>query len=250
MIDFEIRELAMKQDGTATVVQKAREELDLSPRTSRWGHLSLCLLAATFSIGARYNAAVVPTVKRYAKYADLNDALVYPENFNTISPRSEEQTLSQFLKSVAEIDDEEFAAEVLKNKQLTSARGGIRKAAAVRQLANILVDYDVEVLADVPQLLADPERLEDVETAMRRVKGSGQNGIRTGYIWMTAGDDMAVKPDRHILRWISSALGRRPSIDEARRLLAATADELGTTPWVLDHAIWRQMSRRSALPSA
>lgn len=222
----------------------AASNLQLADREQRWGHFSLCLLDATFSINARYSSSVAPTVHRYATWANLPDVLL-PASTMPISPRTSEQTLSSFLKSIGEIEDEALAAQVLRNRQLTSTRGGIRKAAATRQLATILRDSGLETLADVSTLMADLDRLADVEKQLNGVKGSGQMGVRTGYIWMTAGDDHKVKPDRHILRWIQNAIGRRPSVVEARSLLEETAASINVTPWVLDHAIWRHMSRRN-----
>ncbi|WP_417235288.1 hypothetical protein [Arthrobacter sp.] len=198
---------------------------------------------ATFSINARYSASVAPTVRRYAAFAGLTNVLLPAST--PLSPRADEQSLSSFLDSIAGFDDEDLASKVLRNRQLTSTRGGIRKAAATRHLATILHDNGVDVLEDVPKLMSDLERVADVEGQLNRVKGSGQMGVRTGYIWMTAGDDHMVKPDRHILRWIQTAIGRRPSVPESRGLLEVTAKQLDVTPWVLDHAIWRHMSGRS-----
>lgn len=236
-------------DHNVPALALAASSLQLTDREQRWGHFSLCLLDATFSINARYGASVTPTVRRYATWAEL-PAVLIPAVASPVSPRASEQTLSDFLETIGDIDDESLAARVLQNRQLTSTRGGIRKAAATRQLALILRDNGLEVLADVPTLMADLERLTDVERQLNSVKGSGQMGVRTGYIWMTAGDDQTVKPDRHILRWIQNVIGRRPSVAEARSLLEETAESLSVTPWILDHAIWRHMSRRNVASNA
>ena len=218
--------------------------LSPQPRQARWAHLSLCVLDATFSIGLRYNAVVVPVVRRYATKEGLAPALIEGDQLQgQISPREGEQSLTQFLTSVEESTDEEFA-ETLGSRNRTSSRGGTLKSAASRRIAEILVANRVNVLADVAELLADPERTAYVEEQLGQVPGAGNQGIRTSYLWMLAGDDQQVKPDRHVLKWMGNVLGRRVSVPEARILLSEVAGELKLTPWSIDHAIWLKMSRR------
>lgn len=224
-------------------VSNGVEALNPQARQARWAHLSLCLLDATYSIGLRYHAVVNPLVRRYAASAEISPVLFKKEQLQaTLSPRAEEQTLSDFLTSIEHLSDEEFAKE-LKSKNRTSSRGGILKSAAVRQIARVLVNEGVETLADVASLLSDLERTAKVESHLERIKGSGTQGIRTGYIWMSAGDDSHVKPDRHVLKWLRQTLGHKVSVAEARILLTHTAQELGQTPWAVDHAIWKVMAR-------
>jgi len=73
------------------------------------------------------------------------------------------------------------------------------------------------------------------------VPGHGQ-GVRLGYLWMLAGNDHTIKPDRMVLRWMCIALDRAPAMPEARNLLAAGRGQLEVTPWALDHAIWSSIS--------
>lgn len=222
----------------------AVKELDPSPRTDRWGHLSLCILDATFSIGIDYDSMVNPLVRRYGKYAGLSSILISGLDLEgAVSPRSDEQTLTEFLNSISDMSDEMVAAQILTSHR-TSPRNGILKSAASRQIAECLVQEGIETLSDVSTLLADLDRVEEVEKKLNAVKGSGTQGVRTGYIWMTAGDDYRVKPDRHVLNWIGTVLGRKVTVVEARRLLSETAQRLDITPWAADHAIWQYMARR------
>ncbi|WP_051470631.1 hypothetical protein [Arthrobacter sp. 35/47] len=223
---------------------EALRRLDPQPRKDRWGHLSLCILSSTYSIFVRYDDVVVPLVRRYASYAGLSSVLLAGDDLKQpVSPRSDEQTLSQFLTSIENLDDEAFAA-VLGSRHRTSPNNGILKSVAVRQIAQVLVEkHCVETLADFAELSADPERTAAAEEDLEAVKGAGQDGIRTGYIWMTAGDDDRVKPDRHVLRWLSACLGRRVSVAEARVLLKDAAEVLDVTPWSADHAIWEYQAR-------
>lgn len=230
----------------AEIVAEAARALELAPRSARWGHLSLCIIDATFSINAGYTGTT-NAVRRYATFANLPSQLLTGEDLDkTVSPREDEQTLSKFLESIDHLPDDDLTArEVYGNLQRTSPRGGIRKSTAVRKIAKIFVTpaHRIETLADVSALMADPHRLSMVEADLAAVEGHGQ-GLRLGYIWMTAGDDNNVKPDRHVLRWLGKALGRTVLVSEARELLVEAAGILLVTPWVLDHAIWKHMAQK------
>lgn len=237
--------MTANHDETAKVVEALRN-LNPQQRKDRWGHLSLCILFATYSISVSYDEVVAPLVRRYATHSGLSSVLLSGDALREpLSPRSDEQTLSEFLTSIEDLDDEAFA-KMPNSRHRTSTRSGILKSAAVRQIAQILVEkYGVETLANFADLSTDPERAAAVEHDLESVKGAGKDGICTGYIWMTAGDDERVKPDRHVLRWLSACLGRRVSVAEARVLLKEAADVLGVTPWSADHAIWVYQARPS-----
>lgn len=225
------------------IVAIAVKGLDPQPRQARWGHLSLCILDATFSINAKYNSTAAPLVHRYAKWSGLSSVLFRGEELaKQISPRHDEQTLSAFLESIGQRNDEDFAVEVLHNRSRTSTRGGVLKSEASRRIAQVLVDAQIETLSDASALLADVGHLGKVESALAGIRGSGTRGIRTGYLWMNAGDDQHVKPDRHVLRWLSQLLERQVGVAEARLLLAESAQHLDLTPWAVDHAIWKHMA--------
>lgn len=72
---------------------------------------------------------------------------------------------------------------------------------------------------------------------MTRIPGHGVHGVRMGYLWVLAGSDTLIKPDRMVLGWLTAVLGRTPTVPDARGILADTAGALGVTPWQLDHAI-------------
>jgi hypothetical protein len=228
-------------------VADAARALDLAPRSSRWGHLALCIIDATFSINAGY-AGTINAVRSYASFAGLPSVLLTGEALKgAVSHREDEQTLTEFLESIEALPDDDVSArKVYDNLQLTSTRGGIRKASAVRQIAEILrrQPQPIETLADVSALLTDAHRLDTVEAELAHVPGHGKEGLRMGYIWMTAGDDYHVKPDRHVLGWLGEVLHRSVSVPEARLLLVEAAEICGVTPWVLDHAIWTLKARK------
>jgi hypothetical protein len=173
-------------------------------------------------------------------------SVLIPESRNgeSISPRDDEQTLSDFLDGIKDTTDEELASDVLKSRTRTSTRNGVLKSAAVRQIAETLVDDGVERLEDIPPVLSDLGRATALEGRLNTIKGAGNAGIRTSYFWMLAGDDDNVKPDRHVLRWLSLVTQRRVTVPVARRLLEAVAKELGCSPWSVDHAIWNHAARK------
>ncbi|MEU0850638.1 hypothetical protein ABZ387_22090 [Streptomyces flaveolus] len=217
------------------VVIMAAKRLDIvrcGPESGlkRWAHLSLCVLDAVFSINAHYSG-VVNVCHRYADHAGLEQRL-YPRG--TEHP-AEEEPLSRFAECAADID---ALAAVLDNYGRTSPRGGILKVEAAVDYARILVDHGVDLLIDVEKLLADDNRLARVEKALAQVPGHGAHGVRLSYLWMLAGDDTGIKPDRMVLNWLAHVLKRPMGVSEARTLLTAAAQIIGCTPWELDHAIW------------
>jgi hypothetical protein len=224
-------------------VVAAASRLDIVPRTQRWAHLSLCVLDAVFSIGARYSTTV-STCRRYAAAAGI------PALVDAGSVEYPEQPLSDFVMAAQRSGVETFARDVLQNRQRTSTRHGVLKAAAALRYAEILVDSGVDRYADVPALFDDEGRLTEVSTRLRQVPGNGATDVRLGYLWMLLGDDDTIKPDRMVLRWLDGVLGRQVSPAEARSMLADAARALGCTAWSLDHAVWRaQRSRRPAIKS-
>lgn len=221
---------------TLDSVVDAAAALEIQPRAARWAHLSLCVLDAVFSVGARY-ASTRRTCGRYAGARNLV-ALVDAGAADSVIGTDAEQPLSTFVADAATTDVKQFAREVLGNRQRTSSRSGVMKAEAAVRYARVLVDAGIERYADVPGPFADAERLDKVEGELRTVPGNGASDVRLGYLWMLLGDDHVIKPDRMVLRWLRRVTGTPVTAEQARTLLAAAAEALGCTPWALDHAIW------------
>lgn len=226
------------------IVDKARELGELSPRGDRWTHLSLCVLDAVFSMGARYSTTV-RTVRTYAEKAGVGVPLAPSDEVAAGRFAADERPLSELVARVEASGGPDGFAAYVDNRQRTSPRGGVLKAEAAAEYAKVLAADGIERLADVPPLLADPSRLHGVETALAKVKGHGHFGVRMSYLWMLSGDDTSVKADRMVLAWLQGPLGRRPPVPEAVSLVSEAADRLHVSPWQLDHAIWQaQRSRR------
>jgi hypothetical protein len=230
-------------DERERVVAAARGLGPIADRDRRWTHLPLCVLDAVYSIGARYGGTT-RTVHAYAELVGMPHVLEPADQVAGGVFAAGEQPVSTLRDRVGRDGPDEFARQV-GNRQRTSPRGGILKAEAARRYATVLADHSVERLADVTKLLTDLSRMEKVEADLAGVPGHGQHGIRTSYLWMLAGDDQHVKPDRMVLGWLAGVLHRTPAVPEATELVNAAASELGVTPWRLDHAIWAaQRSRR------
>lgn len=218
------------------LVAAALLKLAPGPRTRRWGHLPLALIDAVFSINASY-ASTAAAVKRYAHWAKLEDVLV-PCPYNSKVLRPGEQSVSAFLETVKGLDGKDLAC-VYGNRGRTSTHStSILKAEAVTAMARILADEGIETLPDAAALLEDTGRLEAVSTKLDSVPGAGAAGVRTGYLWMNAGSDTGVKPDRHILGWLADITGAPVTPARARTLLAEAAALAAVSPWEADHAVW------------
>lgn len=224
----------------AAAVAEAAAGLQPFPqRGYRWTHLSLCVLDAVFSIGARYSTTC-RTVHSYAQYADIAQPLAPAADVASGRLTDRKEPVSSLRDRIAEHGPAAFAREVVRNRQRTSPRGGVLKAEAVLSYATILERHGVPRLAEVPELLANDGRLRAIEAELAEVPGHGAFGIRTGYLWMLAGSDDVIKPDRMVLGWLSKVLDRGVAAPEARELVTAASEGLGVTPWQLDHAIWNE----------
>lgn len=225
------------------ILVAATSELVIRARGDRWTHLSLCVLDAVYSINARYGS-VVRVCHRYADHAGLADRLLPAADIGQVVGTRREESVAAFADSGRGVGPDRLAGEVLGNRGRTSTRGGILKADAAIRYAEILAAAGVQRLGDIAGLLANPGVLVEVEGTLRAVPGHGR-GARLSYLWMLAGDDQHIKPDRMVLRWMSKHLGRDVGVQAACALLPQIADHLGRTPWELDHAIWRRQSGRS-----
>jgi hypothetical protein len=200
----------------------------------------LCILDAIFSINARYEG-VRAAVLRYAKHYGLP----VQRGPDELPAADAQVTVSQFIDQIASHGPEGFARDILRNRSRTSTRGGILKAAASLQFAEVLRDHGVQVLQDLHR------RSEDaiLENDLRAVHGQG-SGISVRYFFMLAGADHLIKPDRMILRFLSRVLGRPVCAAEAQELLSDAADRLrqkhsSVTAQSLDYVIW---SRERVVP--
>lgn len=205
----------------------------------RYAHLSLCVLDAIYSIGVKYQSTQA-VVARYAAWAGLTQ-----NRPGDVLPSIEaQQPLGALVDHVREVGPDSFAADVVCNRQRTSTRGGILKSDAVLRYAEVLGDHEVRYLQDVAPRAGD----QDLGRALRAVKGQA-SGISTSYFFMLAGDEMLVKPDRMLERFVSRAIGREVDVGSIQPLVTAACHRLqgehpGLTPRGLDHAMWNYERER------
>ena len=195
----------------------------------------LCAIDAIYSIGVRYEG-VVNVIERYKAYWRAQGT----------NADSQTHCTRDFLEEFAQRTD--LADSLFDNRQRTSSRGGILKADAVVQLLEILGSPPFDI--QTTQQLRDHFDDEDLDGAIRAVRGQG-SGISAKYLFLLAGVDDAVKPDRMIVRFISSTIAKRVTPLEAQSLLVAASKDLRTeypalTPRVLDHAIWHVQRGKTA----
>ena len=220
----------------------AVEFLNPQPRQRRWCSLSYCVLDAVWSIGAVYDAVVVPLVWRVASANGDSTPLVSLAEHLPPDPLPLPTLLAQY--------PDASALQELTNRQRTSPRGGIPKADAALRYARILADHDVLDLGQAEQLLVEETRWPLVDTALAAVPGDGADGVRRGYLWMLVGSNEVIKPDRMVLRWLARQ-GLQVHAAKARAVIREVAQELTqrqrrpVTPWMVDQAIWQaERSRR------
>ncbi len=160
--------------------------------------LVLSVINSIFSISARYESTI-KVVNRFAKYVGIDRA-------------KDEYTTSDFIKQFANVDSEILATDIFKNRQRTSARNGILKAEAVKQVIKVLNNNNIETQKD----LLHGEYIDMVEMQIRRVKGQG-SGVTFEYLMMNAGDDNRFKPDRHIYTFFEDYLNYGSLTEERLR---------------------------------
>jgi len=185
----------------------------------------LCVIDAIFSIGVKYEG-VERVVARYIAYWSQKH----------VDANSDAHTTSDFLAEFSGRGD--LADSLFGNRQRTSTRSGILKADAVVQLLETLNRLGVQTTAELRSRFAD----EGLDKAIRLVHGQG-SGVSAKYLFLLAGVEDAVKPDRMIIRFVSNAIGRRVGPLEAQNLVADAAAQLQKsdarlTPRGLDHLIW------------
>lgn len=194
-----------------------------------YGDLPCCVIDSVWSIGVRYDG-VRNVVRRYREFYGLDGDC--PEH-----------RISALVENIQGMGAEQFADQVVCNRQRTSTRGGILKAEAVLRFAKVLSGCGVELLGDCPRF---GEQLK-MEAAIREIPGQ-RRGISLRYFFMLAGDVNLVKPDRMTQRFVSKALGREASDHEVEDLIRCAAWTLqerysGLTARDLDHEIWAFESR-------
>jgi len=203
--------------------------------------LPLCIIDAVFSINTRYKA-VQNVIDRYCKFFNLRRVR---SSKDRLPPLSDQEPVNNFLDKFKHYGIEKFTEKIFNNRQRTSSTGGILKTEAVLHFATVLNKHEVDYFQDVETILADTAFERDI----KNIKGQG-SGISLSYFFMLAGSDDLVKPDRHILTFLTNALSREVKVQEARSLIASSTEILRSsyphlTPRLLDYVIWNYQRSHS-----
>ncbi|PSR26087.1 MAG: hypothetical protein C7B46_20285 [Sulfobacillus benefaciens] len=206
------------------------------PSEYRYAHLSLALIDAIYSLGAKYESTRA-TVLRYAQNAGLKPFRVSVDEWPAVS---DQQPLSDLLTMHRQRGLENMLSDVYQNRQRTSAHASsITKAEAVFQAAEVLEAHHVNVFQDIPGIMGNPS----FEADFRTVRGQGP-GTGLSYFWMLTGSEDHIKADRMVIRYLEATTGlRRLSGDDAKRLMEAAAALLcprfpTLTLRQMDYIIW------------
>lgn len=206
--------------------------------------LPLCVIDAVYSIGVRYTG-VQRVVARYCEYFGLQKVRSDP---HALPAREEQESIGTSCEHVEQLGIEAMTSKVFANRQRTSTQNGILKSEAVYRFASVLRGHGVEYLQDIPVAAENAALERDI----REIPGQ-RSGISLQYLWMLAGSDEFIKPDRMILRFLQAALERTVAVPEAQELLRGATEQLRKqypelTPRVLDHEIWKYQREQAAAP--
>jgi len=196
-----------------------------------YSSLPLCVIDAVFSIGVNYTSTK-NTVDRFCEHFQVNKT-----SFTKLPDISEQLSVSKFLQISSEHGAEGMARNVYKNLQRTSTQNGILKAEAVVNFSEILMQFGVNYLQDVEIILGNI----NFESAVKKIPGQ-RSGLSIRYFYMLAGAENYVKPDRMVIRFIKSAIGRYPNVDESHQIIVGACEILSKqyptlNPRALDHQI-------------
>ncbi|MEO8396064.1 MAG: hypothetical protein ABI700_23930 [Chloroflexota bacterium] len=197
-----------------------------------YANLPLCVIDAVFSIGVNYKSTE-NTINRFCNHFGISKLIAEGvEN-------QPEFSIADFIQLYEENSIEFMTRQIYRNSQRTSTRNGILKAEAALRVAETLAKFDVNYTPDVAKVINAPA----FEVAFRQIPGQ-RSGISLRYFYMLAGSEENIKPDRMIMRFIQTAVGRRANVDECHLLLVETCRRLSVdypelTPRALDHQIWQ-----------
>ncbi len=218
------------------VAEFCKKNLDLKniqkPNEYGYSSLPLCVIDAVFSIGANYKSTK-NTVDKFCKYFQVKQTSeTHPPDV------SEQLSIARFVEINVQYGVEGMAKDVYRNSQRTSTKNGILKAEAVAKFSETLMKFGADYLQDLGKILGKPE----FESAIEQIPGQ-RSGLSLRYFYMLAGEESYVKPDRMVMRFIQSAIGRYPSMDEAHEIVAGACEMLAKenpalTSRLLDHQIW------------
>ena len=214
-------------------VDYCKREIDFNNNNfPNYGSLSVCIIDCIYSLRSNYNKTI-ETVENYKQYMEDKT-------------KGAGDDLSNLIKYIEEEKHENFAENVLKNKQKS---GGVLKSKVCLKLAKYLKAIGIETIEDFIKFQNKSEESKELlEIIIRSVKGIGNAG--TNYLFMLVGDTNRCKPDVHIHDCIKNVCGEDLKDDEYQELFTEAVKLLNKnnsnkqlTVRDLDHAIWVKYSK-------
>jgi hypothetical protein len=216
------------------LVSACRETL---PPSSEWetfkGYedgIALAVMDAIWAMIARY-AITCGVIERYRRYRAARGA------------DARKDGIPELLATFEELGGvDAFIDEIGTRNRVSTKPDAARKGEAVFLAAQTLRDLGVQT-ADEFRTAVASVRSQELQDAWRALPGQ-RSGISWRYLRMLLGLP-DVKPDRMIVRFVTSALRLDESAltsDETAALVVAAAQQLGVREQDLDHAIWESQS--------
>lgn len=228
--------MPISPEEVAKVVAHSRATLSLAydatvdENTDLYHSIPLCVVDALFSINSNSHSTF-NTVQRLA----ISLGLPLKRAESTVP----EYTISDLLALYEQMGVERMVDELYRNRQRTSVTNGILKAEAVQRVCEVLQGFGVENWATIEPVFRNPA----IESAIREIPGQ-KSGISFRAFCLLLGNDDYIKPDRMLVRFVHTAMGREPSISLCEAMIRAAchvlrADFPHLTPASFDARIWR-----------
>ncbi|MBO0419687.1 hypothetical protein JZO80_05885 [Vagococcus fluvialis] len=202
----------MSSSNDIKKIKSELENIKIVSELNYYDNPCLVILDAVMSRSRVYEKTVVPRIK----YFQLNYSYI--------------NSLEKLIAIINEVGVEQFAPKYLdyRFKQLGQV---------LLDTANVFNDNRLTTndLESMKRFASSPDYYKEIQ----KVKGIGIATAR--YLAILLNID-TVKPDVHILKFISNALDRKVKEQEAVDLLTLVAKEMDRPVAIIDNSIWQHMS--------
>ncbi|MBI3793605.1 MAG: hypothetical protein HY280_02610 [Nitrospinae bacterium] len=227
----------MAEEEIQRLAEQCKNRLNLCDATLGdeyyYQSLPLCVIDAVFSIGIRYTTTR-GIVRKFCTAAGWKQ---FRKHGSDYPPVEEQDSIDNLLALYKGRDFNQISAMYF-SRHRTSSSGGILKTEAVKGFCEALRKCGINFYQDLPDKMED----QGLEHSIKAIKGQG-SGLSLDYFYMLAGNEGLVKPDRMVIRFVESSIGRGTTSNEASDLVIQACDLLKKdfptlTPRLLDFEIW------------
>lgn len=221
-------------NGTDVDLLVARVQRELNIINAKLGeayypaHITVALLDAILNPQLNYQQRVVPIIERYCDYFNLQRVRPDPKK---IPPKSEQETLSDLIGHYEAMGLDGFQDKIIRSRYVSPGTN-VLKSESIKNSAVALRRIGIETLQDVQE-----KSDEEIKRALIPLRGIGDRTIHIFLMYIGRVDH--VKGDLHIMRYVTKALERDVSANEAEELVREAAWTLGIDPRSLDYEIWK-----------